>query len=59
MLASHEPFHLDKWSAVKVHGHIYNYILLIIFFNEAFKYGNSAKFWGYIGTDIEQLCRVV
>jgi hypothetical protein len=30
-----------------------SFIVIIIFFHEAFKYGDGAKFWGYVGTNAE------
>jgi hypothetical protein len=40
-----------KFGIVKGHSYIY-----IILFEEAFKYGDSAKFWGYVGTTDGPLC---
>jgi hypothetical protein len=33
-----------------------SFISNIIFFDEAFKYGDGAKVWGYVGTNAEPLC---
>jgi hypothetical protein len=33
-----------------------SFIWIIILFDEAFKYGEGAKFWSYIGTKAEPLC---
>jgi len=33
-----------------------SFIWMIILFDEAFKYGDGAKFWGYVGTNTEPLC---
>jgi hypothetical protein len=44
-----------KFYTVKVHGHNYKFILITDFFDSAFKYGDGAKFWGYVGTNVELL----
>jgi hypothetical protein len=36
-----------------------NYIRAIIWFDEAFKYGDYVKFWRYVGTNAEPLCRIL
>jgi hypothetical protein len=28
-----------------------SFILIVILLEEAFKYGNGGKFWGYVGTN--------
>jgi hypothetical protein len=33
-----------------------SFILIIVFFDEAFKYDDCAKFWGYVGTNAEPVC---
>jgi hypothetical protein len=33
-----------------------NFIRIVILLDEAFKYGDSAKYWRYVGTNIELLC---
>jgi hypothetical protein len=33
-----------------------SYIWVIIFFDEAVKYGDGVVFWGYVGTNAKQLC---
>jgi hypothetical protein len=33
-----------------------SFILIIIMFDEASKYGDGAKFWGYVGTEAESVC---
>jgi hypothetical protein len=33
-----------------------SFILIIIFFDEALKYGDGETFWGYVGTNAEPLC---
>jgi hypothetical protein len=33
-----------------------SFIWIAILFDEGFKYGDGAKFWGYIGTNAEALC---
>jgi hypothetical protein len=33
-----------------------NSILIIVLFDKTFKYGDGAKFWGYIKTNAEPLC---
>jgi hypothetical protein len=33
-----------------------SFILIIIFFDPVFKYGDGAKFWGYVVINAEQLC---
>jgi hypothetical protein len=44
-----------KFGAVKYHEHIYKFYLYR-YFIEAFKYGDAAKFSGYVGTKAELLC---
>jgi hypothetical protein len=29
---------------------------ITLFFNETFKYGDTAKFWDYVGTNAESFC---
>jgi hypothetical protein len=36
-----------------------SFIWIIIFFDEAFKYGDGAKFWGYVVTNAEILSRIL
>jgi hypothetical protein len=46
-----------KFATVKDHGHTYKfYFNHDILFEEAFKCGDSEKFWGYTGTNAESLC---
>jgi hypothetical protein len=33
-----------------------SFILIIILFDEVFKYGDGERFWGYVGTSAEPLC---
>jgi hypothetical protein len=33
-----------------------SYICMIALFDGAFKYGDVAKFWSYIGTNAEPIC---
>jgi hypothetical protein len=33
-----------------------NFIWIIILFDAVFKYGDGAKFWGYVVIKAEQLC---
>jgi hypothetical protein len=33
-----------------------SFIWIIILFNAVFKYGDGAKFWGYVGINAEPLC---
>jgi hypothetical protein len=33
-----------------------SFIWIIISFDAVFKYGDDAKFWGYVGINAEQLC---
>jgi hypothetical protein len=35
-----------------------SFISMIILFDEAFKYGDSGKFWGYVAANTESLCRI-
>jgi hypothetical protein len=35
------------------------FISLAILFEEAFKYGDDAKRWGYVGTSAEILCTIL
>jgi hypothetical protein len=49
---SHEPLNLNKRSLVQlnimdVHT---SFIWIVIFFEEAFKRGDGAKIWGYVGS---------
>jgi len=43
--------------AVKYDGHYIHtrFIKIIILFDESVKYGDGAKFWGYVGTNAEPL----
>jgi hypothetical protein len=47
METTHEPLYLDKWRSDS--GIPISCIWIITLFNEAFKFGNDAKFLGYIG----------
>jgi hypothetical protein len=44
-----------KSDTVKDNGHT-SFIWMTALFDEAFKYGDGAKLWGYIGTNVESLC---
>jgi hypothetical protein len=46
------PLKQMKSGTVKDHGHTYRFYL----FDETIKYGDGAKFGGYIGTEAEPLC---
>jgi hypothetical protein len=58
METAHEPLHLGKW--ILVQWNIMNIstssILIYFLFNEAFKFGDGAKFWDYVGTNAKPLC---
>jgi hypothetical protein len=47
-----------KFGTVKDYGHGMptSFIWIIILFDEAFKYSNSEKYQGYVGTYTELLC---
>jgi hypothetical protein len=45
-----------KFRTVKGHGRTYKFFWIIVFLNETFKYGDGAKFRGYVGTDSDLLC---
>jgi hypothetical protein len=45
-----------KFYATKNHRHIYNFIWIVIFFDEAFKYGDDANLWGYVGRTADPFC---
>jgi hypothetical protein len=38
-----------------VKDHVLCFILIIVLFDEGFKYGDGAKFLGYVGTNAEEL----
>jgi hypothetical protein len=50
--------HLDKWSLVqwKIIDVPISFVLIVIFFDEAVKYGIGAKFWGHVGTNAKPPC---
>jgi hypothetical protein len=58
METTHEPLLLDKLSLVqwKIMGISASRVWIIVFFDEALKCGDGAKFWGYVGTNAEPLC---
>jgi hypothetical protein len=43
-----------EFSEVKDYGHCLptGFILIVIFFNEAFEYGDGVKYWGYVGSTL-------
>jgi hypothetical protein len=43
----------DMWSTTDIPN---SFIGIIILFDEGFKYGDGAKFRGYVGTNVESLC---
>jgi hypothetical protein len=45
-----------KFYATKNHRHIHNFISIVIFFDEAFKYGDDANLWGYVGRTADPFC---
>jgi hypothetical protein len=45
-----------KFGIIKYCGHTYKFYLNHCSFNEAFKYGDGAKFSSYFGTNAEPLC---
>jgi hypothetical protein len=56
MHTTHKPLQFVrkmKFKTVKYHGHTYKFIWIIILFDEASKYGDFEKFWGYVGTNAE------
>jgi hypothetical protein len=48
---THGQLHLDKWIFVQyeIMDIPVSWIWIIILFEELFKYGDGAKFWGYVG----------
>jgi hypothetical protein len=54
---THEPLHLDKWTLVQeeIMDIPISFIWIIILFDAVFKYGDGAKFWGYVVITAEQL----
>jgi hypothetical protein len=58
METTHEAMYSVKWSLV--HWNIMyittSSVLIIMFFDEAFKHGDGAKFWGYVGKNAQPLC---
>jgi hypothetical protein len=56
METSHELLlHLIKWSLVQIMGIAITSVWIIILFDNVYKYGNGAEFWGYVGTNAEPL----
>jgi hypothetical protein len=55
---THEPLHLDKWTLVQqeIMDIPISFIWIIILFDAGFKYGDGAKFWGYVVMNAEPLC---
>jgi hypothetical protein len=55
---THKALHLGKWSPVqwKITDVTTDFTLIIIFFDGAFEYGDSAKFWGYVEANAEPVC---
>jgi hypothetical protein len=49
MEITYEPLHFDN------HGSTYKFYLNRCLFHEAFKYGDTAKFWGYVVTNAEPI----
>jgi hypothetical protein len=47
---THEPLHLGKWTVEQqeVMNIPTSFIWIIILFDAVFKYGDGAKFWGYV-----------
>jgi hypothetical protein len=59
MGTSYEPLHLNKFLSFvqqKITDMPTSFISIIILIYEAFKYGDSAKFWVYVGENAESLC---
>jgi hypothetical protein len=57
METTFEPLHLDKeiLAQEKIMYIIYNCIWIIVLFSGAYKCGNVAIFWGYVGTNADIL----
>jgi hypothetical protein len=55
METTHETFHLDKWSLAqsKIMDILTSFIWIIILFDRDFKYGDGAKFLGYVWTNAD------
>jgi hypothetical protein len=47
-----------NFGRVRDHGHTYKFWVIILF-DAVFKFGDSAKFWGYVGINAEPLCRIL
>jgi hypothetical protein len=55
METTHEPLHLRQIKFGTVKDVPKSIIWIIILFDKAFKLGNGATFWGYVGTNAESL----
>jgi hypothetical protein len=53
--------YIGKWNLVqqKIINISASFVLIIILFDKAFKYGYGAKFWGYVAENAETLCRIL
>jgi hypothetical protein len=58
MAITHEPLNLGRGSSLQwsIMGLPTSFIWIVVSFDEVFEYGDSAKFWGYVGTNSEPLC---
>jgi hypothetical protein len=58
MEITNRPLHLDVQSSAqkKVSDVATSFIWIIILFDKALKYGDGAKFWGYVSKNAEPLC---
>jgi hypothetical protein len=58
METTHEPLHLDKWTLLQkeIMDIPISFVWIIILFDAVFKYGDGAKFLGYVLINAEQLC---
>jgi hypothetical protein len=61
METAHEPLDLEqmKFSFVKEIDIPTSFIWIIILFDEAFKYGDGAKFRGHASANAEPICRIL
>jgi hypothetical protein len=57
METTHKPQHLDKLSLVKQKiMATQTSLLIVILFDDSFKYCDGAKFWDYVGANVKQHC---
>jgi hypothetical protein len=47
---------MNRLVHLKITGIPASFIWIIVLFDEAFKHGDDAKFWGYVGANAQPLC---